>query len=154
MSPSDVSNQGKYFESRSTRATVTAKPSAYALQGHPFLHYIRGPDMLDMRYPVTPSRGEMTEKEAVSHETARSRPSDHDYGKPEAHPCHRWRRGDCRYHPCADPEGSELPGGPVCPAHGRQHGAARQDGADHALPLQGGCELFQHQCQRQEPREF
>jgi hypothetical protein len=50
----------------------------------------------------------MTEKEAASHETARSRPSDHDYGKPEAHPCLGRRRGGCRYHPCADPEGSEL----------------------------------------------
>ena len=36
------------------------------------------------------------------------------------------------------------------PRAGRQYGAAGPHRADHALPLQGGCELFQHQCQRQE----
>ena len=41
------------FESRRARATVTAKPSVYALLGHPSRHYIPGPNILN---PLRPRR--------------------------------------------------------------------------------------------------
>ena len=62
----------------------------------------------------------------------------------EAHPGLGGRRCRRRHHPCPDPERSELSGGAICAAERRQYGAAGPHRADHALPVQGGCELFQH----------
>src|SRR3954452_13850979 len=91
------------FESGPARATVTVEPTAYALLGHPSQYYIPGPIVLNPWGPGT-GKTRLTKKEDQNHETSRSRPPDHDYGKSEAHPRLGGRRGHRRYHPCAYPK--------------------------------------------------